>query len=149
MLLTAQPLHAFDLDKVPDGALTVRTAEPGEKMTTLDGVERTLDPETVLVCDANGPSGIAGIMGGQASEVSETTTRVLLEVANWNGTNILRTSRLLGLRSEASSRFEKQLHPALCLRAQRSPRSSWSSSAAPSWCRGRSTSRPRSRCRGS
>ncbi|HXS47053.1 MAG TPA: phenylalanine--tRNA ligase subunit beta [Solirubrobacterales bacterium] len=119
MLLTAQPLHAFDLDKVPDGALTVRTAAEGEKMTTLDGVERTLDPETVLVCDRNGPSGVAGIMGGQVSEVSAETTRVLLEVANWSGTNILRTSRLLGLRSEASSRFEKQLHPELCLRAQR------------------------------
>ncbi len=119
MLLTAQPLHAFDLDKVPDGALTVRAAAEGEKMKTLDDVERTFDAETVLVCDNRGPSGIAGIMGGQASEVSPETTRVLLEVANWNGTNILRTSRLLGLRSEASSRFEKQLHPALCMRAQR------------------------------
>jgi phenylalanyl-tRNA synthetase beta chain len=119
MLLTAQPLHAFDLDKVPDGALTVRAARGGEKMKTLDDVERTLDAETVLVCDSNGPSGIAGIMGGQVSEVSEGTTSVLLEVANWNGTNILRTSRMLGLRSEASSRFEKQLHPELCLRAQR------------------------------
>jgi phenylalanyl-tRNA synthetase beta chain len=119
MLLTAQPLHAFDLDKVPDGALIVRAASEGERMTTLDGVERTLDGETVLVCDRDGPTGIAGIMGGQVSEVSERTTRVLLEVANWNGTNILRTSRLLGLRSEASSRFEKQLHPELCLRAQR------------------------------
>ena len=119
MLLTAQPLHAFDLDKVPDGQLTVRTATAGEKMTTLDGVERVLDAETVLVCDANGPTGIAGVMGGQVSEVSAGTTRVLLEVANWNGTNILRTSRLLGLRSEASSRFEKQLHPALCMWAQR------------------------------
>jgi phenylalanyl-tRNA synthetase beta chain len=119
MLLTAQPLHAFDLDKVPDGELSVRAASEGEKMTTLDGVERTLDTETVLVCDRDGPAGIAGIMGGQASEVSAQTTRVLLEVANWSGTNILRTSRLLGLRSEASSRFEKQLHPALCMRAQR------------------------------
>ena len=119
LLLTAQPLHAFDLDRVPDGALTVRAAAEGEKMTTLDGVERSFDAETVLVCDNRGPSGIAGIMGGQVSEVSAETTRVLLEVANWNGTNILRTSRLLGLRSEASSRFEKQLHPDLCMRAQR------------------------------
>ena len=119
MLLTAQPLHAFDLDEVPGGALTVRVASDGEKMTTLDDVERTLDAETVLVCDENGPTGIAGIMGGQASEVSAETKRVLLEVANWNGNNILRTSRQLGLRSEASSRFEKQLHPDLCLRAQR------------------------------
>jgi phenylalanyl-tRNA synthetase beta chain len=119
MLLTAQPLHAFDLDKVPDGALVVRAAAAGEKMTTLDDVERSFDAETVLVCDRNGPSGIAGIMGGQVSEVSTGTTRVLLEVANWNGTNILRTSRLLGLRSEASARFEKQLHPELAMRAQR------------------------------
>jgi phenylalanyl-tRNA synthetase beta chain len=119
MLLTAQPLHAFDLDKVPDGALIVRAASEGEKMKTLDDVERSFDAETVLVCDRNGPSGIAGIMGGQVSEVSGETTRVLLEVANWNGANILRTSRLLSLRSEASSRFEKQLHPELCLRAQR------------------------------
>jgi phenylalanyl-tRNA synthetase beta chain len=119
MLLTAQPLHAFDLDKVPGGELIVRTAKDGEKMTTLDGVERSFDAETVLVCDREGPSGIAGIMGGRSSEVSEETTRVLLEAACWNGTNILRTSRLLGLRSEASARFEKQLHPELCLRAQR------------------------------
>ncbi len=119
MLLTAQPLHAFDLDRVPEGALTVRAAADGETMTTLDGEERRLDAETVLVCDENGPSGIAGIMGGQVSEVSDQTTSVLLEVANWDGTNILRTSRMLGLRSEASSRFEKQLHPDLCMRAQR------------------------------
>ena len=119
MLMTAQPLHAFDLDKVPDGALTVRTAKQGETMTTLDGVERIFDDDAVLVCDRNGPSGIAGIMGGEVSEVSESTTRVLLEVANWNGVNILRTSRKLGLRTDASNRFEKQLHPELALRGQR------------------------------
>ena len=119
MLMTAQPLHAFDLDKVPDGALTVRRAHEGETMTTLDGVERTFDGDAVLVCDRSGPSGIAGIMGGQVSEVSDSTTRVLLEVATWNGVNILRTSRNLGLRSDASNRFEKQLHPELALRAQR------------------------------
>ncbi len=119
MLLTAQPLHAFDLDEVTDGGLIIRTAADGERMTTLDGVERTFDSETVLVCDREGPSGIAGIMGGAASEVSGSTTRVLLEVATWNGVNILRTSRKLGLRSEASNRFEKQLHPELAMRAQR------------------------------
>jgi phenylalanyl-tRNA synthetase beta chain len=119
MLLTAQPLHAFDLEMVPEGALIVRTAKKGETMTTLDGVERSFDEDTVLVCDRNGPSGIAGIMGGERSEVSETTTRVLLEVATWNGVNILRTSRKLGLRTDASNRFEKQLHPELALRAQR------------------------------
>ncbi len=119
MLLTGQPLHAFDLDKVPGGELIVRRAGDGEKMKTLDDVERTFDSEAVLVCDREQPSGIAGIMGGQVSEVSETTTRVLLEVATWVGTNILETSGKLSLRSEASTRFEKQLHPALTMRAQR------------------------------
>jgi phenylalanyl-tRNA synthetase beta chain len=118
MLLTAQPLHAYDLDKVPGGELIVRTAREGEKMTTLDDVERVLDPEVVLVCDRDGPSGIAGLMGGQVSEVEEGTTNVLLEAANWNGPNILQTSRRLSLRSEASARFEKQLHPDLTMRAQ-------------------------------
>jgi phenylalanyl-tRNA synthetase beta chain len=118
MLMTAQPLHAYDLDKVPGGELIVRTARPGEKMTTLDDVERELDAETVLVCDRDQPTGIAALMGGQVSEVSDTTTSVLLEVANWNGTNVLETSRRLSLRSEASARFEKQLHPDLCMRAQ-------------------------------
>jgi phenylalanyl-tRNA synthetase beta chain len=119
MLLTAQPLHAFDLDRVRGGGLIVRRAAEGETMTTLDGVERTFDSETVLVCDHEGPSGIAGIMGGEVSEVSDATTRVLLEVATWDGVNILRTSRKLGLRSDASNRFEKQLHPELAIRAQR------------------------------
>jgi phenylalanyl-tRNA synthetase beta chain len=118
MLMTAQPLHAYDLDKVPGGELIVRTAQVGEKMTTLDGVERELDAETVLVCDRDQPTGIAALMGGQVSEVSAETTKVLLEVANWNGPNVLRTSRKLSLRSEASARFEKQLHPDLTLRAQ-------------------------------
>jgi phenylalanyl-tRNA synthetase beta chain len=118
MLLTGQPLHAFDLDKVPGGEIIVRNATQGEKMTTLDDVERTLDADAVLVCDREQPSGIAGIMGGQVSEVSETTTRVLLEAANWNGPNILSTSGKLGLRSEASTRFEKGIHPDLVMRGQ-------------------------------
>jgi phenylalanyl-tRNA synthetase beta chain len=119
MLITAQPLHAFDLDRVPGGELIVRAARDGETLTTLDGVERSFDAETVLVCDRERPSGIAGIMGGQVSEVSDQTTRVLLEVATWDGVNILRSSSLLGLRSDASARFEKQLHPDLAMRAQR------------------------------
>ena len=119
MLMTAQPLHAFDLDKVPGGEIIVRTAREGETMTTLDGTERSFDADTVLVCDRDGPTGIAGIMGGLVSEVSDSTTRVLLEVATWNGVNILRTSRKLGLRTDASNRNEKQLHPELALRAQR------------------------------
>jgi len=118
MLLTAQPLHAFDLDRVPGGELIIRTARDGETMTTLDDVERRFDSDAVLVCDRERPTGVAGIMGGQVSEVSDSTTRLLLEVANWNGVNILRTSRRLGLRSDASNRFEKQLHPELTMWAQ-------------------------------
>lgn len=118
MLLTGQPLHAFDLDKVPGGEVIVRRAHQDERMTTLDGVERSFESESVLVCDRDGPTGIAGIMGGQVSEVSETTSRVLMEVATWNGANILATSNRLGLRSEASTRFEKQLHPDLAMRGQ-------------------------------
>ncbi|MDX6585757.1 MAG: phenylalanyl-tRNA synthetase beta chain [Solirubrobacterales bacterium] len=120
MLLTGQPLHSYDLDQVAGGILVVRAAADGEKITTLDGNERVLDPEMVLICDEAGPSGgIAGVMGGRDSEVSGSTTRVLLEAATWNGPNILRTSNELGLRSEASTRFEKQLHPELGMRAQR------------------------------
>ncbi len=118
MLLTGQPLHAFDLDAVPGGEIVVRAARAGERMTTLDGVERALGAGTVVVCDRNGPSGIAGIMGGRSSEVSERTTRVLLESANWDGVNILRSSNELGLRSEASTRFEKGMHPDTTIRGQ-------------------------------
>ena len=119
MLLTDQPVHAFDLDEVRGRRIVVRRAEPGETMTTLDGVERRLDPDMAMVCDAEGPSGIAGVMGGQISEVSDRTTRVLMEMATWVGPNILETSKRLGLRSEASARFEKQLHPDQALAAQR------------------------------
>jgi phenylalanyl-tRNA synthetase beta chain len=119
MLLTGQPVHAFDLDEVRGKRIIVRRAEPGETMTTLDGIERALDPDMAMVCDAEGPSGIAGIMGGQISEVSGKTTRVLMEMATWVGPNILETSKRLGLRSEASARFEKQLHPDQAIAAQR------------------------------
>ena len=119
MLLTGQPVHAFDLDEVRGDRIIVRHAEPGETMTTLDGVERQLEPDMAMVCDAEGPSGIGGIMGGQVSEVSEKTTRVLMEMATWVGPNILETSKRLGLRSEASARFEKQLHPDQGMAAQR------------------------------
>jgi phenylalanyl-tRNA synthetase beta chain len=119
MLLTGQPMHAFDLDEVRGGRIVVRRAGDGETMTTLDDVERRFDSSMALVCDAEGPSGIAGIMGGQISEVSGATTRVLMEAATWVGPNILKTSKELGLRSEASTRFEKQLHPEQALAAQR------------------------------
>jgi phenylalanyl-tRNA synthetase beta chain len=119
MLLSGQPLHAFDLDNVRGNQIIVRRAKPGEKMRTLDGVEREFDDEAALVCDAEGPSGIGGIMGGEISEVSESTTRVLMEAATWVGSNILMTSNKLQLRTEASARFEKQLHPELAMAAQR------------------------------
>jgi phenylalanyl-tRNA synthetase beta chain len=118
MLLTGQPLHAFDLDRVAGQRLTVRRASEGEQVETLDGQARTLDGEMVLIEDAEGPTSIAGVMGGVRSEVAPQTSRVLLEVANWNGPNIHRTSSALGLRSEASSRFEKGLAPEQCTQAQ-------------------------------
>jgi phenylalanyl-tRNA synthetase beta chain len=119
MLAIGQPMHAFDLDEVRGARIVVRRAEEGERMTTLDDVERAFDPSMALVCDAEGPSGIAGIMGGQISEVSDSTTRVLMEAATWLGPNVLKTSKALGLRSEASTRFEKQLHPEQAMAAQR------------------------------
>ncbi|MEJ7875199.1 MAG: phenylalanine--tRNA ligase subunit beta [Solirubrobacterales bacterium] len=120
MLLTGQPLHSYDLDQIAGGILIVRRAADGEKMRTLDGNERVLDSDMVVICDRDRPAGgIAGVMGGLDSEVSSATSRVLLESATWDGVNILRTSNALGLRSEASARFEKQLHPDLAMRAQR------------------------------
>jgi phenylalanyl-tRNA synthetase beta chain len=111
MLAAGQPMHAFDFDLVSGGRLVVRRALDGETMTTLDDVERTFDSDMVIICDDDGPTSIAGIMGGERSEVRETTTRVLMEAATWNGPNIQRTSTRLALRSEASTRFEKQLQP--------------------------------------
>ncbi|MEK6277135.1 MAG: phenylalanine--tRNA ligase subunit beta [Actinomycetota bacterium] len=119
MLMTAQPLHAFDLEQVPDGALIIRTAAEGEKMTTLDGIERTFDSEAVLVCDRNGPSGIAGIMGGEESEVCRPATTGGGAGGGGDAGHKNPTARRRGVRSDASNRFEKQLHPELALRAQR------------------------------
>jgi phenylalanyl-tRNA synthetase beta chain len=118
MLLTGQPLHAFDLDRVAGARLTVRRAGDDERVETLDGQTRTLDGDMVVIDDADGPTSIAGIMGGARSEVGDATTRVLMEVANWDGANIHRTSLKLGLRSEASTRFEKQLQPEQAMEAQ-------------------------------
>ncbi|HEY3725682.1 MAG TPA: phenylalanine--tRNA ligase subunit beta [Solirubrobacteraceae bacterium] len=118
MLLTGQPLHAFDLDRIAGHELTVRLARDGETAQTLDGQTRTLDSEMVLIADADGPTSIAGVMGGARSEVAASTTRILMEAANWNGANIHRTSLKLGLRSEASTRFEKQLQPEQALDGQ-------------------------------
>ncbi len=118
MLLTGQPLHAFDLDRVVGGRLVVRRAREGEQVQTLDGQTRTLDGEMVVIEDGEGPTSIAGLMGGARSEVAQDTTRVLMEVATWDGPNIHRSSWALGLRSEASARFEKGLAPEQCIDAQ-------------------------------
>jgi phenylalanyl-tRNA synthetase beta chain len=118
MLLSGQPLHAFDLDRVAGARLTVRRAHEGEQVQTLDGQTRTLDSEMLVIEDAEGPTSIAGLMGGARSEVEPDTTRVLMEVATWNGPNIHRSSWALGLRSEASGRFEKGLQPEQCMHAQ-------------------------------
>jgi phenylalanyl-tRNA synthetase beta chain len=118
MLLTGQPMHAFDADLVAGGTLVVRRAAAGETMTTLDDIERTLDPEVCVIEDADGPTSIAGVMGGARSEVRASTTRVLMEAATWNGPNIQRTSARLALRTEASTRFEKQLQPEQGLEGQ-------------------------------
>ncbi len=115
MIETGQPLHAFDYDLVRGRALIARRAKPGEKITTLDGVERTLDDQMMLVCDAAGPASIAGVMGGGVSEVSERTVNVLLESANWKPGSVRRTSTHLGLRSEASTRFEKGIGPEMAM----------------------------------
>jgi phenylalanyl-tRNA synthetase beta chain len=118
MLLTGQPLHSFDLDRVAGGKLTVRLARSGEQVTTLDGQTRTLDDRMMLIADADGPTSIAGVMGGERSEVHEGTTRVLMEAANWDGPSIHHAAWTLGLQSEASARFEKQIQPEQAMQAQ-------------------------------
>ena len=112
MLERCRPLHAFDLGRLAGRGIVVRRAEPGEKMETLDGVERELGPDDLLICDAERVAqGIAGIMGGAAAEVSESTTQVLLESAYFEASGIAKTSKRLGLRSEASARFERGVDP--------------------------------------
>ena len=118
MLETGQPLHAFDFDHVRERRIVARRASPGERLTTLDGVDRELDPEMLVICDGGGPVGIAGIMGGGNSEVSANTRNVLLEVANFRRGSIRRTSGVLKLRTEASLRFEKGIGPEMAEYAQ-------------------------------
>jgi phenylalanyl-tRNA synthetase beta chain len=111
MLLTGQPMHAFDLDRIEGRRLVVRRATAGEQVVTLDDQIRTADPGVCLIADAAGPTSIAGLMGGNRSEVQADTTSVLMEAANWDAANIHASSLKLGLRSEASARFEKGLAP--------------------------------------
>jgi phenylalanyl-tRNA synthetase beta chain len=127
MLETGQPLHAFDMDRLPARKITVRPANEIKKFTTLDGMERELVPEDLLICDSDIPVALAGVMGGMNSEVGESTRSVLLESANFNPTTIRRTAKRLGLHSEASHRFERGVNPegtiaaldrAVCLLAQ-------------------------------
>ena len=107
-----QPLHAFDLDRLAGPGIVVRGAAAGERITTLDGVERTLDPADLLICDGDrAPQAVAGIMGGGDAEVSETTTRILLEAAYFERMGIARSSKRLKLRSESSARFERGIDP--------------------------------------
>jgi len=112
MLETGQPLHAFDFKKISDAKIVVRCPLPGEeKFTTLDGTERTLGPDMLMICDANHPVAVAGIMGGLDSEVSENTTQILLESAAFNPVNIRKTAKKLNIPSEASYRFERGVDP--------------------------------------
>ncbi|MBI2972919.1 MAG: phenylalanine--tRNA ligase subunit beta, partial [Armatimonadetes bacterium] len=107
MLETGQPMHAFDHDRLQDGRLIVRQAHRGEPLVTLDGVERQLDPQTLVVADGARATSIAGIIGGASSEITSSTHRVLLEAAVWQPAMIRRTSKRLGVRTESSARFER------------------------------------------
>jgi phenylalanyl-tRNA synthetase beta chain len=117
MLALGSPLHAFDFERLAGGRIGVRRALLGEELVTLDGTERSLDPADLLITDALRPVAIAGIMGGLESEVGQTTTDVLLEAANFEPIGILATSERLGLRSEASNRWEKGVDPYLAEQA--------------------------------
>lgn len=111
LLERGQPLHAFDLDKVAGAEIVVRAARPGEKMVTLDGVERTLSPDDLVIADRDRACALAGVMGGGDSEISAGTTRVLLESAWFEPTSVRRTARRHGLHTEASHRFERGVDP--------------------------------------
>lgn len=107
MLELGQPMHAYDYDCVADHTLIARRAKAGETLTTLDGNERELNESMLIIADTNGPIGVAGVMGGLTSEVTDKTMNVLFEAAVFNGPSIRRTSKALGMRSEASGRFER------------------------------------------
>jgi phenylalanyl-tRNA synthetase beta chain len=110
MLEQGQPLHAFDRDRLAGGRLVVREAKPGEKLTTLNGEEHELSGQ-MMVCDAERPVGVPGVMGGLETEVTDATERILLESANFHNTTVRKTRRELGLNTEASYRFERSVDP--------------------------------------
>lgn len=112
-----QPLHAFDFNTLSGARLHIRTANPNETITTLDGKQRQLQPTMLLICDADKPVAIAGVIGGANSEVSDSTTAILIESAYFSPTSIRRTSKALGISSEASRRFERGADPAGTLAA--------------------------------
>ena len=106
-----QPMHAYDLDTIAGQQIVVRRAKDGEKFVTLDGQERQLDNEMLMICDGEKPIGLAGIMGGENSMITDHVRTMLFEAANFNGTNIRLSSKRVGLRTEASGKFEKGLDP--------------------------------------
>jgi len=117
MLEYGQPMHAFDYRYVGSGKIVVREAEAGETLTTLDGTVRNLQPGMLVIADENKPIGLAGIMGGENSEIMDDTATVVFESANFNGTSIRQTALALGMRTEASGKFEKNLDPMMTVPA--------------------------------
>lgn len=106
-----QPMHAYDLDAIAGREIIVRRADEGETFVTLDGQERTLDDSVLMICDGEKPVGLAGIMGGENSMITDTVTTMLFEAACFDGTNIRHSGRKVGLRTDASSKFEKGIDP--------------------------------------
>ncbi len=117
MLELGQPLHAFDLRTLPEGRIVVRRARPSETLRTLDGIDRVLDTDMLMICDASRPVAVAGVMGGESTEVSSDTRSILLESASFHRGSVRATSRKLGLATEASYRFERQVDAAGVVRA--------------------------------
>jgi phenylalanyl-tRNA synthetase beta chain len=117
LLEMGHPLHAFDYEKLEEHRIVVRQAKSGEGLTTLDGMKRQLDPSMLVICDARQPVALAGIMGGEESEISETTDTILLESAYFDPGSIRSTGKALGIRSEASFRFERGADPGVPVKA--------------------------------
>jgi len=111
MLEYGQPLHAFDADKIPGGSIVVRSAAAGEVLVTLDDQERKLEEHMLVIADETSPIALAGVMGGASTEVTDSTVNIILESARFAGGTVRKTSRELGLRSESSLRFEKEVDP--------------------------------------